>query len=291
MQRTKRRKVNYAAHKAQKAHLQRAQSAKADTLTCVCLPAFLHTAMASASARIQAVKAAATAAAATAAPEKDGDDMSLGSLDLRLAALAAVPLPLLPNISPPPMQFTPLQQLQNLIDQWGLSVWHAQKIAGTNTAVVNPSPERALSLLPCEDADWAVQKGAFIANMLHMKQLCKAALETTTPAASSSSAAAASSKPTSFARDRIRDYCQCRSEKPCSTRHCKCVQRGAGCTDACICRGGCMNKHPPASRLVGVELNPSVFIHTQARCLFYIYYTDSAVLYCYYSVQGSHNHG
>ncbi len=234
--------------------------------------------MATASARIQAVKAAAAAAAATTAePEKDGDDMSLASLDQRLAALAAptAPLPTLPTLSAPKWDsdvvlsfgipspsLSPLQQLSQLIDSWGTAVWYAKKEPGTNLMAF-PFGSFTPPLIPCGDEDWVARKGEFIRQMTRMKELCTAAMQTTTLAAASASApsAASPSKQTSFARDRIRDYCQCRSNKPCSTRHCKCVFRGAGsCTDACSCKGMCDNNHPPAPHLVGVELNPSVYL-------------------------------
>ena len=129
-----------------------------------------------------------------------------------------------------PSASTPLHELFTLIDQWGLSVWHAQKIAGSTTAVPAVAAAAASAnqlLVPCTDDDWVVQKGLFISNMLRLKTLCSAAIAQHNPQPA-----------------RVRNYCQCRSDEPCKNNHCKCRNKDKFCSSKCACKGKCGNIPP-----------------------------------------------
>jgi len=130
--------------------------------------------------------------------------------------------------SSPPFP-SPLHELHALIDQWGLSVWNSQKVAGTNTAAASSVGQQ---LVPCEDVDWAVQKGVFVARMLHLKQLSLSAIAQYRPPPS---------------RVRFRKFCQCSKNTPCTTLKCKCKAKGRTCTIECKCRGQCGNNQLPPS--------------------------------------------
>ena len=202
-------------------------------------------------------------------PAPDGDSMSLASLDLLLmnttigsaaASSSSAPTPI-------PTMRDHVEHLHSLIDQWGANV-HVRK-----------------------DATYTDSRASMIENLLYLKNICVTALlrseEPATPslptlptisiphaaslhlsaipaAASSSVSSSVSvakstrSKTTSpAAPPRVREYCQCKSDQPCGTKHCKCRKAGGSCGPSCLCKNTCMNSNfiPPAPGVVGIEPN------------------------------------
>lgn len=214
--------------------------------------------------RIQAAKAAQLAHSSVLPPAADGDTMSCGSLDLRFAALTATAsssaasspaqssLHLSPT-SPAQTLHGKLQQMHSLIEQWGFSIWNAQKAAGSN--VIAQGVQQSASLIPCSDQDYVMQKGLMVANLLFLKNLTTEAMASLA-AVQSSSPVAATVAASSSSSLHVRSFCQCKSQTPCSSRHCKCVASGGRCSSLCSCKGKCINNNVPASRLVGIESNP-----------------------------------